>query len=303
MTTYVSYFDKSYFPRGVALIDSLLAVAPDSRVVIWALDVETKLGLGALYNNNVIALDFDFVDQRWPKLSKPPTERNYLESLSMRRPALLLSLMQEMMAPDELVFYVDSDCLFFSSPKPLLDMMENASIGVSPHGFSQRHDWLVMNGVYNAGLMIIRNDAQGRACMRDWLDDCFQWCHYPAEDNKLLNQGYLTFWPSRYERVTSLDHPGVNLAPWNYEGRRLSITGNTICINEAPLIVYHFHGMKRRESAWENVSSLVDRDLHRELFEHIYDPYIAQLTHGEERLINLGFDVAMPTFQKYPKKA
>lgn len=303
MTTYVSYFDKSYFPRGIAMIDSLLAVAPGARIVIWSLDVETKSGLQKIYGDNIIVLNPNFVNERWQRLAAPPTERNYWESLSMRKPCLLSSVMQEIMAPDELLFYADADCLFYHSPNVAVDMMQAASIGVSRHAFSSRHSWLLKNGVYNAGLMIIRNDENGHICMRDWADDCFQWCHHRVEGYKLMNQGYLTRWPHRYERVRSLDHPGVNLAPWNYEGRCLSTTGNAIQINNEPLIIYHFHGMKRQDGAWANVSPLIDRDLHPELFEHIYDPYIARLTRDEGRLVRLGFDVEMPTFDKSQKKA
>lgn len=303
MTTYVSYFDKSYFPRGAALIDSLLTHAPGARIVIWALDPETKQGLHALYGDGVITLDPGFVDDNWPRLPNPPTERNYWESLSMRKACLMSSVMQKMMARDELLFYVDADCLFYSSPSAALSMMKDASIGVSRHAFSRRHRWLIKNGVYNAGLMIIRNDENGQTCMRDWADDCFEWCHHRVEGYKLMNQGYLTRWPSRYQRVQSLDHAGVNLAPWNFEGRHLRKVGETLEIDGVPLIVYHFHGMKRQNGAWANVSPLIDRDAHPELFVHVYDPYIKQLTQDEGRLGELGFDVETPTFDKYAKKA
>ncbi len=302
MTTYVSYFDKSYFPRGAAMIDSLLAVAPGARIVVWALDAETKRGLRNLYQDRVIALDHDYVDVRWPEMTRPPTQRNYWESIAMRKSCLLWSVMQEMMAPEELLFYADSDCLFYSSPDPALAMMKDASIGVSRHAFSPRHRWLLKNGVYNAGLMIIRNDEQGLLCMRDWADDCYDWCHHRVEGYKLMNQGYLTRWPHRYQRVTDLDHFGLNLAPWNFEGRDLSTTDGVIRVNGQPLIVYHFHGMKRNNGEWMNVSPLIDKDLHPDLFEQVYVPYIAQLKRGEDRLGKLGFDLNQPTFEKYSKK-
>lgn len=303
MTTYVTYFDKSYFPRGAAMIGSLLTHAPGARIVIWALDLETKRGLQDLYGDKIIALNPDFVDDHWPRLATPPTERNYWESLSMRKSCLMSSVMSEMMAADELLFYVDADCLFYASPDHALTMMEGASIGISRHAFSPRHRWLVKNGVFNAGLMIIRNDKHGQTCMRDWADECFEWCHHKVEGYKLMNQGYLTRWPDRYQRVKSLDHAGLNLAPWNFEGRRLTKIDGAIQINGMPLIVYHFHGMKRLDGAWANVSPLVDRDAHPELFEHIYDPHIKQLTQDESRLAELGFDVELPTFDKLAKRA
>lgn len=303
MTTFVSFFDKSYFPRGAAMIDSLLAHAAGARIVIWALDAETKRGLRALYGDNVIALDPNFVDARWPEFVNPPTERNYWESLAMRKPCLLSSVMKEVMASDELLFYVDADCLFYSSPNLALAMMETASIGLSRHAFSPRHRWLLKNGVYNAGMMIVRNDQHGRICMRDWADDCFQWCQRKVEGYKFMNQGYLTRWPSRYQRVRSLDLAGLNLAPWNFEGRQLNVDGDAIQINGAPLIAYHFHGMKRLDGFWSNVSPLVDKELHPELFEHVYEPYITQLTCDEDRLLALGLDVDLPTYDKYPKRA
>ncbi len=212
MTTYVTYFDRNYVACGVALLDSLFKVAPGTRIIVWALGVETERQLNAIYRHRLCVLEPDYVAKRWPNLGNAPTPRLHWETLAMRKLCLMLSILREMKAPNELLFYVDSDCMFNASPDKVLDAMASASIGISTHGFSPDKQDLVQYGIYNAGLMVLRNDELGRTCMREWADDCFRWCHARVEDGKFMNQGYLNRWPNRYPGVVMLDHPGRNLA-------------------------------------------------------------------------------------------
>ena len=134
-------------------------------------------------------------------------------------------------------------------------------------------------------------DDLGLTCMREWAADCFKWCYAKVEDGKFMNQGYLTRWPSRYPGIVSLTHPGLNLAPWNFDGRTLVKTGDELTINGEPLIFYHFHNMQRSDGVWRNASTLVDRDGHSNLFEYIYDPHSDLLASVEEKLAAMGMDV------------
>ena len=291
MTTYVTYFDINYFARGIVMIDSLRSVAPEADILVFALDHETETFLGRMYGDQIRILPPDYVALRWPDLERMRPHRKHWEYISMRKPCLMRSVLKEEMNPGELLFYVDSDTQFFSSPDPALALMGKASIGVSPHAFSEIHKSSAQFGEFNAGFLIIRSDDLGLTCMREWAADCFKWCYAKVEDGKFMNQGYLTRWPSRYPGIVSLTHPGLNLAPWNFDGRTLVKTGDELTINGEPLIFYHFHNMQRSDGVWRNASTLVDRDGHSNLFEYIYDPHSDLLASVEEKLAAMGMDV------------
>ena len=113
-----------------------------------------------------------------------------------------------------------------------------------------------------------------------------------------MNQGYLTQWPRRYPDVVRLDHPGLNLAPWNFEGRAFKVEDGGILVDGMPLIFYHFHDMKRKSGVWRNASSMIDSDRHPDLFKMIYDPHKQQLKAIEKRLAGFGFDIKAPLRSK-----
>lgn len=287
---YLTFFDINYMARGVALIDSLLAVVPDADLLVFALDSQTQTMLEKSYGNRIRVLPPNYVSTRWPRLEALRSERKHREYISMRKPCLLYSVLDEETKKDELVVYVDSDCFFFTSPEPALSRMQDVSIGISPHGFSERHAHLVKFGEFNAGFLVLRSDELAKSCMRDWAEDCFNWCYARVEGTKFMNQGYLTQWPKRYPRVVSLDHPGLNLAPWNYDGRTLSIESDGLHINGKPLIFYHFHDMKRQDGRWQNNNAQVSQDIHLELFEQIYAPYTNLLERAERGLVAFGYE-------------
>ena len=85
----------------------------------------------------------------------------------------------------------------------MFDEIGAASIGLSPHRFSESLQHLIRYAEYNAGCVYLRNDETGRRCLADWRDDCFEWCAEQAqEDGRFMNQGYLNRWPERYGEST-----------------------------------------------------------------------------------------------------
>jgi hypothetical protein len=294
MTTLLTFFDRNYCARGVVMVDSLLAAAPETAILVLALDPETETLLSALYGDRVRVLPSDYVGRRWPDLDRMKAKRTHWEYTAMRKPCLLRSVLKEELPSGALLVYLDSDTQVFAGLDPALRAMANASIGLSPHGFSDRNARLARYGRYNAGFMVLRNDELGRICMRDWAEACVRWCHARVEGDKYMNQGYLTRWPSRYPAVVELTHPGLNLAPWNVDKRRLEDARGELRVDGEPLIFYHFHDMTREGGVWRNTSALIERDAQPALFTHLYDPYVRRLAQAEARLRALGFDPDAP---------
>jgi len=65
------------------------------------------------------------------------------------------------------------------------------------------------------------------------------------DGHRFADQKYLDQFERLFDGVVVLRHPGANLAPWNLERHALSSARGTLWVDEtAPLIFFHFHGMR-----------------------------------------------------------
>jgi hypothetical protein len=172
--------------------------------------------------------------------------------------------------------WIDADTMFFSSPASMFDEIGDASVGLSPHRFHEGTAHLWRCGTFNAGCVYWRNDPVGRRCLRDWGDDCLTWCLDQIDfGGRFMNQGYLNRWPKRYPEVHVIRHPGVNLAPWNIDGHAVEAHGDSVRIDGAPLVFYHFSLVEQDDAGrWYSRHPNPRRDLDVAM-NRIYAPYIA----------------------------
>jgi len=144
----------------------------------------------------------------------------------------------------ELVTYLDADTYFFGDFGLALQLIHEASIGITPHRFHAKLQDREKYGKFNMGWVSLRRDPEGINCAKKWAELCVGWCYERLEDEKYADQKYLNSWPKHYKNVKILDHPGLNCAPWNVEGAKLFSKGEKIQICGVPMIQYHFHGLK-----------------------------------------------------------
>jgi len=118
----------------------------------------------------------------------------------------------------------------------------NADVAITPHRFMPDiHDWGIGNGIFNAGFVYIRQTPTGIACIREWANQCIDWCSLDRQDDgRFVDQGYLNAWPQVWG-AHIIQHKGVNLAPWNQDQYQYSISGGRMYVDNVPIICYHFH--------------------------------------------------------------
>ena len=76
-----------------------------------------------------------------------------------------------------------------------------------------------------------------------WHDRCIEWCYQRFEDGRFGDQKYLDDWPTRFEGVHVLEHPGGGLAPWNISAHRLGESEGSVLVDGQPLIFFHHHAL------------------------------------------------------------
>lgn len=282
---YCTYFDSRYLTRGITLYESICKQS-SRPICLWVLCLDEEshkiLARASLAGMQLIRMeDLEGAD---PELAHAKSNRSTVEYFFTSTPCLPRYILN---ANPEIadITYVDGDLYFFSDPEQIfLDIGAN-SIAITPHRFAKRNTGREQLGIFNVAFNYFRRDADGIACLEWWRERCLEWCYDRLEDGKFADQGYLNDWPERFCGVKVLNHPGVNLAPWNVEDARLTSRAGRIYSDGEPLIFYHFHALKVLSGrlfnpCWENYEIKPPGVLRR----RIYQPYIEHY-----RMVSLRF--------------
>lgn len=224
MNHYCTYFDRGFLAQGLALWRSLSRHDPDSALWVLALDDETADALGKLGGTWLRVMRLGDLEAADPELTAAKAGRTRVEytfTLSPCWPRHLLRHRPEIGR----ITYLDADLLFFGSPAPVFDAMDaaGASVLVTEHRFPPWLRHYEQHGRFNVGVLSFRDDAAGRGCLDHWRGECLAWCHDRVEPDRYADQKYLDAWPARLgPALLVLDHPGVNLAPWNWMNHELT---------------------------------------------------------------------------------
>ena len=119
-----------------------------------------------------------------------------------------------------------------------------------------------------------------------WAKQCAGWCFQLLEPGRYAEQKYLDAWAEKYPGTVVLDHPGLNVAPWNLAGAELARDdAGRIRAGSEPLISYHFAGLV------DLGRGLHDTGLHLYDFEptalvrdSLYAPYLRLIAPAEATL-------------------
>jgi hypothetical protein len=193
------------------------------------------------------------------------------------------------------IAYLDSDIYFFKSPAELRLEARDASVVVHAHNFpSEQAKTAERVGQYNAGFVSVRNDEIGRRCIEDWRERCLDWCYDRVENDRYADQKYLDDWPDRWD-ADIIDRPGVGTARWNLERWSFSTEGDTVFVDDDPLVFYHFEAFQRlTKRVWNPNASLPPI-----VKKHIYRPYVRHRIQVQHRVKQqTGYEVDDQTYRR-----
>lgn len=288
---YCTYFDSGYLPRALALFDSLERNGDTAPIWVLALDDATADYLEGLARPGLHVIRADDLERTVPELAPLRSTRSRMEFYFTCTPLLLRHVMNALDQPGSVAIYLDADLFFFESPARVLEALGDGSVGIIEHRYPPALEKkLAKYGRFNVGWVGIRDDDNGRACVDWWSASCLEWCSDTPENGKYADQGYLDWFPERFDGVVSLQGSGLNLAPWNTARHRLTVEAapggrERVVIDDSDdLVFFHFHGV-RRARGWFVTSQLIYRSpMRRVLREHVYAPYLAEL---------VGFEIAV----------
>jgi hypothetical protein len=198
----------------------------------------------------------------------------------------------------EPVTLIDGDQWFFSSPEPMFaEIPANAPLAVSPHRIPPRAAGLpgvclethAQYGEFNGGFSFWRDPA----ALAEMAAATHAWSYTEVRQHPVDglpdfgDQGSLER-VARRRRAHVIQHPGVNLAPWNIHGVKLIERSGMVLVDRwpvvdcRPLVTYHFSSLRLTPDG--TPSQLADPHYEVErapgAAELVYRPYLRALREG-----------------------
>jgi len=278
MRYFGTLFNINYLNRGLALLESLKRNEASFILYVLCLDDETYNYLQESELSSVSPIRLEEIENFFPELVNAKANRSLVEYFFTLSPALPLYILKKFGIPQ--ITTLDADIYVYSTLEPIFEEMGSSSILISPHRFSNKLKYKEIYGLYNVSFQSFKNDDIGLACLKDWLDDCVEWCFDRLEEEKFADQLYLNSWIEKYKSVCVVQHRGAAVAPWNLASHELKIRDSKLYLNNQPLLFYHFHGVKfvSENIVLHNLNEY-KVEPSNEIVNHLYGPYVSRLAY------------------------
>ena len=284
MNYFCTYCDQGYAARMLCLLASLKEQGEPFRLHVLCFDAETEAVIAAQGDESLVSLSLAELLAADPEYAATRLNRSRVEFYFTSTPVLVRHcLLREPAA--EMMIYLDADLFFFAPASQVLAEQGDASVGIVPHRFTARSCRSLINGIYNVGWVSFRRDKNGMSCLEWWRERCIEWCYDRVEDGRFADQGYLNDFPVKFAGVKSLEHPGVNAAPWNVEPSKLETVCGRPWMHGKPVLFYHYQGIRELKAGWFDPGL---RSYHlsptRVVREALYLPYLRRLVAAQAGL-------------------
>lgn len=283
---FCTLFETNYMSRGVALYNSLLSHCEDFKLYIFAFNDQSYELLTKLNLEHAIIIslqEFENKDLLSVKADRSVGEYCWTCTSSTIKYCI------EKYNLDHCT-YLDADLFFFSSPKALIEEVQNDSILITEHRYTPKYDQSEVSGKYCVQFMYFKKDELGMKCLNWWVDACIDWCYAIPEDGKFGDQKYLDDWTTRFKGVHELKHLGGGIAPWNVQQYDFKVENGKLrgkekrSNQEFDAVFFHFHDVKVYDNGSVDFGNYT---LSKAAIEHIYKPYLRALKEAKEMIQNV----------------
>ncbi|NQV88638.1 MAG: hypothetical protein HQ402_03755 [Parcubacteria group bacterium] len=209
------------------------------------MDTETYTLLEKMHLDKVALIPIESFENK--KLLDLKKDRAIKEYYATCKPFLIQYVMEK--TEVEITTFLDADLYFFSPPESIYKEFGNSSVLIVPHLFPEKSDAAKTKGLFNAGMVMFRNDKNGTECLDWWVKSCNDWCYDRYENGKFADQMYIDSFPLKFKEVKVTEQKGINTAYWNIARYKFFkkdglIWGKDKKTKEIfPLIFYHFSGV------------------------------------------------------------
>lgn len=275
---FCTLYYANYSAKGIALYHSLEKVCRDFHMYIVAMDDCCMRLLSHMEMPYATIISIDELEDFYPQLKKVKPERNKGEYSWTCKGSTLLYCYEKFHLKD--CTYLDADLYFFSNPAPLYEECPTADVMLMDHHYTPWYNLADTNGQYCAGYMYFKFTNNGLKVLKEWTEQCIEWCYSRHEPGRFGDQKYLDEFHQKYDNVHDLQHIGL-CAPWNIQQYKVTYMDDSLSVEldglKDKLIMYHFHFVRNLDFGTYNEFFLGPYKLNHVVKTHIYKPYLAQL--------------------------
>jgi hypothetical protein len=293
MTLAFTICSINYLAQAKTLGNSLKETNPDWQFVIGLVDKLDKVNIAPQHYPVFEMLEID-------KIGIPNFEQmcqNYdITELNTAVKPFFISHFFEQKPNLDNVIYFDPDIIIYQKLTELENDLSNHNIVVTPHmtqpiddDYSPTEEIHLKTGVFNLGFVAMSRSAETLNFVSWWQRRLSDECIIDLPNGLFVDQNWMNFAPFYCDKVLVNRHLGYNVAYWNLHERFVSVSDNTIFINQdSPLRFFHFSGYGLAKP--NNVSKYQNRITfeQRPDIEPLFRDYAQRLTdNGNEYFIKI----------------
>ena len=289
---------KNYLAFARTLLDSLAETHPDiDRYVLLADKRDDTLSIDVGRNNSHL---FWVEDIGIPDLHRMAFIYNIMEFNTSVKPFFVRHLLN--MGYHKIV-YLDPDIYVYRPLTYVFNLLDDNVILLTPHiltpipedGLELTELHITTSGMYNLGFIALRKSTEVDDFISWWMDRLREKCLIDHAHGIFVDQRWVDFVPSFFEKVFLIKNKGYNVAYWNlHERLPISFDESGPCSAGEPLFFYHFSGVNIYDP--KNISKFQNRfTLHSDkglqsLFRD-YQHAVLSHRHQEYQKIPYGFGI------------
>lgn len=219
---------RNYAAQARTLMQSLAKAEPGARRVVVATDgpIDGFEGLAEVIGADVLGAP----------LAAMSVYYQALELNTAVKPFVFRSLLKD--APS--VTYLDPDIEVFRPLSAVREGLGEAEICLTPHlgAMTACAAETMASGVFNLGFLAARQGPRVAQLLDWWAERCRFDSRVDLAGGVFTDQKWMDYAPS-FADAAVLKQPGLNLAYWNLEGRKLERGWR---VDGEPLVFFHFSG-------------------------------------------------------------
>ena len=215
MNYYCTYLDSNYLAKGIVAINSLIRNTNKYvKIYVICMDELTRFILKQTYKNNITLIPIHEIESDNLKFCTSKHNRSLVEYYWTSTPVIINYLLKKLPKNTNIIYF-DADLYFMNDLDVLYRELGHHDVLIHRHNFSKEFKiYEKDSGIFNVGLIIIKNTSNGCNLIKRWMEQCVNWCYDTVENDKYGDQKYLEEWPKN-KFVKIAQNEGIGVAPWN----------------------------------------------------------------------------------------
>jgi hypothetical protein len=257
--------------QGLALVDSIAKIYPESTVYVAPLDDFTKQAFAHKYEEvkNVL-IDSGTIREEYERRLRNHEKVN--EVIFSLKPILIEKALKNVKG--DMYIYCDADLFFFSRFD--LDSTQE-DIVLTEHIFRSELAGYIRNGRFNAGFVGFSKSPSSIVCLNWWIKKCKESTAHDIENGVLGDQKYLERFSELTSSIRVIKSPTMNQSVWMFDkGSEIS---KGPMIDGKAVNSFHFHRLKPYKVFFKTgINQYGKMECRKSLYRHIYLPYLRELS-------------------------